>query len=89
VTTASPSAALVTIQPAFAEPERLALAGVTGWVPQADPRGVLAGPARVHQRCRAHSPALFSIRRADVERFAGELETTGPARATVTVGSAP
>jgi integrase/recombinase XerD len=29
---------------------------------------------------------LFSIRRADVERFAGEVETTGPARATVTVG---
>ena len=46
-------------------------------VPRADPRGVLAGRVGVHPRCRAHSLALFSVRRADVECFAAEWETRG------------
>ncbi|HME65023.1 MAG TPA: site-specific integrase [Streptosporangiaceae bacterium] len=34
--------------------------------------------------CRARSLALFSVRRADIESFARDLETRGRARATVT-----
>ena len=34
--------------------------------------------------CRARCLGLFAVRRADIESFARELETRGPARATVT-----
>jgi integrase/recombinase XerD len=34
--------------------------------------------------CRARSLPLFSVRRADIETFARELEAKGRARATVT-----
>ena len=84
MTTAAPSTALVTIQPAFTDAERLALAGfLAGY------RGLTRDAYALDLRqftiwCRTRSLALFAVRRADIESFARELETRGPARATVT-----
>jgi integrase len=84
MTTASPSAALATIQPAFSDAERLALAGfLAGY------RGLTREACALDLRqfttwCRARSLSLFAIRRADIECFARDLEALGRARATVT-----
>ena len=83
MTTAAPSTALATIQPAFTDAERFALAGfLAGY------RGLTREAyARLRQFttwCRARSLNLFAVRRADIEGFARELEARGRARATVT-----
>ena len=84
MTTAAPSTALATIQPAFTDPERLALAGfLAGY------RGLTREAYALDLRqfttwCRTHSVALFAVRRADIEGFARDLEAKGRARATVT-----
>jgi site-specific recombinase XerD len=84
MTTAAPSTALATIQPAFTDAERLALAGyLAGY------RGLTREAYALDLRqftswCRAHSLSLFSVRRADIESFATELEANGRARATIT-----
>jgi integrase/recombinase XerD len=84
MTTAAPSTALATIQPAFTDPERLALAGfLAGY------RGLTREAYTLDLRqfttwCRARSLNLFAIRRADIEGFARDLEARGRARATVT-----
>jgi hypothetical protein len=84
MTTAAPSTALATIQPAFTDAERLALAGyLAGY------RGLTREAYALDLRqfttwCRARSLALFAVRRADIESFARDLETKGRARATVT-----
>jgi integrase/recombinase XerD len=84
MTTAAPSTALATIQPAFTDPERLALAGyLAGY------RGLTRDAYTLDLRqfstwCRARSLALFAVRCADIEGFARDLETRGRARATVT-----
>ncbi|HEX3308186.1 MAG TPA: site-specific integrase [Streptosporangiaceae bacterium] len=84
MTTAAPSTALATIQPAFTDAERLALAGfLAGY------RGLTREAYALDLRqfttwCRARSLALFAVRRADIESFARELEARGRARATVT-----
>ena len=83
-TATAPSTALVTIQPAFTDAERLALAGfLAGY------RGLTREAYSLDLRqfttwCRARSLALFTVRRADIESFARELEARGRARATVT-----
>jgi len=67
MTTTSPSAALVPIQPVFTESERLALAGfLAGY------RGLTREAYTLDLRqftgwCRARSLPLFSVRRADIE----------------------
>src|SRR5439155_5189147 len=82
--TASPSTALATIQPAFTDPEPLALAGyLAGY------RGLTRDAYTLDLRqfttwCRAGSLSLFAIRRADIESFARDLEARGRARSTVT-----
>jgi Phage integrase, N-terminal SAM-like domain len=86
MTTAAPSTALVTIQPAFTNAERFALAGFP-----AGYRGLTRDAYALDLRqfstwCRARSLALFAVRRADIESFARELEARG--RAATTVGSA-
>jgi hypothetical protein len=87
--TAAPSTALATIQPAFTGAERLALAGyLAGY------RGLTTEAYALDLRqfttwCRARSLALFTVRRADIESFARELEARGRARATSPGGSAP
>ena len=83
MTTAAPSAALVMIQPAFTDAERLALAGfLAGY------RGLTREAYALDLRqftswCRARSLGLFVVR-ADIEGFARDLEARGRARATVT-----
>jgi hypothetical protein len=84
MTTATPSTALATIQPAFTDPERVALAGfLAGY------RGLTRDAYTLDLRqfttwCRSRSLALFAARRADIQGFARNLETRGRARATVT-----
>ena len=84
MTTAAPSTALATIQLAFTDPERLALAGfLAGY------RGLTREAYSLDLRqfttlCRTRCLALFGVRRADIESFARELEARGRARATVT-----
>ena len=84
MTTAAPSTALATIQPAFTDAERLALAGFL-----AAYRGLTREAYTLDLRqfttwCRARSLPLFAVRRADIESFARDLEASGRARATVT-----
>jgi integrase/recombinase XerD len=84
MTNAVPSTALATIQPAFTDPGRLAVAGfLAGY------RGLTREAYGLDLRqfttwCRARSPPLFAVRRAGIESFARELEFKGRARATVT-----
>jgi hypothetical protein len=84
MTTAAPSAALATIQPAFTDAERVALAGfLAGY------RGLTREACALDLRqfttwCRTRSLALFAVRRADIESFARYMEDRGRARATVT-----
>jgi hypothetical protein len=81
MTTTAPSTALATIQPAFTDPERLALAGyLAGY------RGLTREAYTLDLRqfttwCRSCSLSLFSVRRADIESFARQLEANGRARA--------
>jgi len=84
MTTTTPSTALATTQPVFTDCERLALAGfLAGY------RGLTREAYTLDLRqftawCRTRSLPLFSVRRADIETFARELESRGRARATVT-----
>ena len=84
MTTAAPPTALATIQPAFTDAERFALAGfLAGY------RGLTREAYALDLRqfttwCRARSLNLFAVRRADIEGFARDLEAKGRARATVT-----
>ena len=81
---ATTSTALVPVQPVFTDAERLALAGyLAGY------RGLTREAYTLDLRqftswCRTRSLPLFSVRRADIETFARELEALGRARATVT-----
>jgi integrase/recombinase XerD len=82
--TTTPPTAIATVQPAFTESERLALAGLL-----AGYRGLTREACTLDLRqftawCRARSLPLLSARRADIETFARELEARGSARATVT-----
>ena len=67
MTTAAPSTALVMIQPAFTDAERLALAGfLAGY------RGLTREAYALDLRqfttwCRTCSLSLFAVRRADIE----------------------
>jgi Phage integrase, N-terminal SAM-like domain len=78
------SSSLVPVQPVFTDAERLALAGyLAGY------RGLTREAYTLDLRqftgwCRARSQPLFSVRRADIETFARELEARGRACATVT-----
>ncbi|MFZ0188885.1 MAG: site-specific integrase [Streptosporangiaceae bacterium] len=82
--TATATIALVPLQPAFSDAERLALAGfLAGY------RGLTREAYAFDLRqfttwCRARSLPLFAVRRADIEGFARDLEAGGRARATVT-----
>src|SRR6266496_595043 len=49
MTATAPAAALVPVQLAVADPERVAFGGFPGWVQRADPRSARAGPAPAHQ----------------------------------------
>jgi site-specific recombinase XerD len=78
------TAALVPVQSAFTDAERVALAGfLSGY------RGLTREACALDLRqfagwCRSCSLALFAVRHADIETFARDLEAKGRARATVT-----
>jgi integrase/recombinase XerD len=88
MTATTHSTALAPIQPSFTDAERGALAGfLAGY------RGLTREAYTLDLRqftgwlagwCRARTLPLFSVRRADIETFARELEARGRARATVT-----
>ena len=83
-TTSSPPVALVPVRPVFSDAERLALAGLL-----AGYRGLTREAYTLDLRqftgwCQARSLPLFSVRRADIEAFARQMEERGRARATVT-----
>ena len=69
MTTAAPSTALATIQSAFTDAERLALAGfLAGY------RGLTREAYALDLRqfttwCRVRSLGVFAVRRADIESF--------------------
>jgi hypothetical protein len=84
MTTAAPSTALATIQPAFTDPERLALAGFLAGFRGLTREAYALDLRQFTSRCRTRSLALFAVRRPDIESFARELEARGRARATVT-----
>jgi integrase/recombinase XerD len=81
---ATASTSLVPVQSAFTDAERLALAGfLAGY------RGLTREAYTLDLRqfagwCQSRPLSLFSVRRADIEAFARELEAKGRARATVT-----
>ena len=84
MTTAAPSTALVMIQPAFTDAERLALAGFLAGYRGLTREAYALDLRRFSNWCRARSLPLFAVRRADIEGFARDLEANGRARATVT-----
>jgi integrase/recombinase XerD len=84
VTTAAPSTAVATIQPAFTDSERLALAGYLAGYCGLTRAAYALDLRQFTTWCRTHSLALFAVRRADIECFARDLEARGRARATVT-----
>ena len=84
MTTAAPSTALATIQPAFTDAERLALAGFLAGYRGLTRDAYILDLRQFTTWCRARSLALFAVRRADIEGFARDLEARGRARATVT-----
>jgi site-specific recombinase XerD len=76
--------ALVPLQPAFSDAERLALAGFLAGYRSLTREAYALDLRQFTTWCRAHSLNLFAVRRADIESFARDLETRGRARATVT-----
>jgi len=75
----STSAAIVSVEPVFTGPERLALAGFL-----AAYRGLTRQAYELDLRqfadwCQQHLLCLFSARRADIECFARDLEARGRA----------
>jgi integrase/recombinase XerD len=84
MSTAAPSTALTTIQPAFTHAERVALAGFLAGYCGLTREAYALDLRQFTSWCRVRSIALFAVRRADIESFARELEAMGRARATVT-----
>jgi integrase len=78
------STSLVSVQPAFTGAERLALAGYLAGYRGLTREAYTLGSRQFTGWCRARSLPLFSVRRADIETFARELEARGRARATAT-----
>jgi integrase len=68
----------------FTDAERLALAGFLAGYRGLTREACTLDLRQFTGRCRARSLPLFSVRRADTETFARELEARGRARATVT-----
>jgi hypothetical protein len=84
MTTTAPSTALATIQPAFTDTERLALAGFLAGYHGLTREACALDLRQFTAWCRVRFLPLFAVRRADIECFARDLEARGRARATVT-----
>jgi integrase/recombinase XerD len=81
--TATASTSLVPVQPVFTDAERLALAGYLAGYSSLTREAYTLDLSQFTGWCRSRSLQLFSVRRADIETFAWELEARGQARATV------
>ena len=78
------SSSLVPVQPVFTDAERLALAGYLAGYRRLTREAYTLDLRQFTGWCRSRSLPLFSVRRADIETFARELEARGRARGTVT-----
>jgi integrase/recombinase XerD len=76
--------ALVPIQPAFSDAERLALAGFLAGYRGLTREAYALDLCQFTTWCRARSLNLFAVRRSEIESFARDLEAKRRARATVT-----
>jgi site-specific recombinase XerD len=89
-----PSTALATIQPAFTDPERLALAGFLAGFRGLTREAYALDLRQFTSWCRIRSLALFAVRRADIEHLGLErghrtLTITRKGAKVVTVPLAP
>ena len=75
-----PSTAIATIQPAFTDAERLALAGFLAGYRGLTREAYTLDLRQLTRWCRARNLSLLAVRRADIEGFARELEARGRAR---------
>ena len=78
------SAALVPTAPVFTQAERLALAGFLAGYSGLTREAYELDLRQFASWCQQYHLHLFQARRADIERFARDLEARGRARATVT-----
>jgi len=78
-----PSTSLAPVQRVFSVAGRLALAGFLAGYRGLTREACTLDLLQFTGWCRARSLLLFSVRRADIETFARELEARGRARATV------
>jgi hypothetical protein len=86
MTTAAPSTALATIQPAFTDSERLVLAGyLAGY--RLTREAYALDLRQFATWCRARCLGLFAVRRADIESFAWpQCRRAEPGRRTSSSG---
>ncbi len=84
MTTTPSSAAIAVIEPAFSETEKLALAGFLAGYSGMTREAYTLDLRQFTAWCRQRQLRLFAARRADIERFARDLEAAGRARATIT-----
>jgi hypothetical protein len=82
--TSSTSTAVASVGPVFTEPERLALAGFLAGYTGLTREAYALDLRQYASWCQQHHLRLFGARRADIERFARDLETRGRSRATIT-----
>ncbi len=83
-TSTSSSATVAVIEPAFSEPEKLALAGFLAGYSGMTRDAYALDLRQFTTWCRQRQLRLFAVRRADIELFARDLEAAGRARATIT-----
>src|SRR5271156_5000069 len=84
MSTTNPSTALTPAAPVFSNTERLALAGFLAGYTGLTREAYGLDLRQFVSWCQLRHLALFSVRRADIECFARDLEAKGRARATVT-----
>ena len=84
MTTANPSTALATIQPAFTDPERLALAGFLAGYRGLTREAYAPGPAPVHHLVPGLLPAAVRRPPRRHRKLRPRTRSPGPRRATVT-----
>src|SRR5215472_15241549 len=83
MTTTISSAVLVRADPVFTQPEELALARFLARYSGPTREAYMLDLRQFTTWCQRHGLRLFTLRRADIECFASDLEAKGPARSTV------
>ena len=80
----STSTAVAAVEPAFTEPEQLALAGFLAGYTGLTREAYALDLRQYASWCQQWHLGLFQARRADIECFARDMEARGRARATIT-----